>query len=968
MTTASLPAGTSSLDRACAGHGWHFVAKARTAWGWSPESGWRVLPSAPWKIEALDAVADGFLATLESGRAVGLWAPGDAAWRWWLDPRACTSGNAHVSARWRADGSLLALQASRGGGEECVLLRIGRESPERLRWFHLEGLGDLRGIEDRGDDPARILCANGIAAVPLRSGRVELERWVPVVGDEARVVGRFVLEGPERYRSNSPLTRVIDLERGTLGERPWPAGPGFRALQEAAARGEKDRLRGLIQFLAVLPPQPGSGDEILAILEGSAGPVAAAKVAGVQLRSKGDEAGGGLSPGSPLRRSLLPLALLADPEEAAPLAAVEILEGRSGGAELAFSDVFGEGAGRTLAAALRGMKELKCHDPGDVRRLFGRLGQEARGLVMELLAEDDSAGRLLGAIAAGEPLVDLAPSLSGVRRGHGDSSLRERFLATLRHPDAAVRTAALESCAALRLSGVAAEVDERFRNDDTTVRAAAAAALLRLDDSGERERATLSAAMGFEEQRVRIEIVEGLRCGWRAGDVDILLPALGDPSDRVRYEAFETFGERFAELDTAAVQTALDAWLLTAVGNRTAVASGKPRMPMDSGSFAATLGESFAAAEPPEPELELPRTISTLVALLVLGPVLEAVSTSEEWSGLRVSGADFDGEAVEWLDRVAPGVTPLLPAILAVGREKGSADSLAALSNRLAASWPDHADRAAIAALLKAREERRRGETSTTPAPENLSLAARLSRLGRTESGLPGCVRRVRERSREKGPVGLAALLVLALGGDADSQRELLRRVETGEVGPWWSAATAFAQASDDEERVALARRVARSRAIPPGRKGQLLEALEEMDTSLALVDDPAHAEVAEEIALARGALPLVRRARTSWLLGKAGRIAPLEALWKELDDDDPTAAIVQYEVALGLARTGQADRLDVVRGRWLGDWDARVVDVLEKHGDERDLPDLEKAKERHAPAAAVDAAITAIRARAGKA
>ena len=129
-------------------------------------------------------------------------------------------------------------------------------------------------------------------------------------------------------------------------------------------------------------------------------------------------------------------------------------------------------------------------------------------------------------------------------------------------------------------------------------------------------------------------------------------------------------------------------------------------------------------------------------------------------------------------------------------------------------------------------------------------------------------------------PLGLAALLTLALGEDADARRELLRRIESAEVEPWWTAATAFAQASEDEERLSLLRLVVRSNAIPPGGKAQVVEALGEMDVSLALVDDPAHVDLAEEIALSRGVFPLIRRARTAWALGKAGRLAPLEALW----------------------------------------------------------------------------------------
>ena len=198
MADALLPLGASSFDLACAGQGWLLAARARTAWGWSPESGWRALPTAPGKIEALAMVADGFLAMVESGKAAGLWVPGEPDWRWWLDPRACWRGRMFESARWRADGSLLALHVGHAPYDVCVLLRIRREGPERLRTFPLSGLGDLRGIEDRGDGPARILCSRAIAGAPLRSGAVVVERWASLVEDEARVVGGLVLNGPAR--------------------------------------------------------------------------------------------------------------------------------------------------------------------------------------------------------------------------------------------------------------------------------------------------------------------------------------------------------------------------------------------------------------------------------------------------------------------------------------------------------------------------------------------------------------------------------------------------------------------------------------------------------------------------------------------------------------------------------------------------------------------------------------------------
>lgn len=970
MTSSLLPPGASSLERACAGHGWLLVAKERTAWGWSPVTGWHVLPPTCWKIEELGVVEGGFLATLDSGKAIGFWRAGAKDWGWWRDARSCVRELTVPRARWRADGSLVALQVAYDADETCVLFRLRDEGIERLRSFPLRGLGELRGVEDRGEQAARILCENGIAAAPLRSGRVEVERWVPIVGDEARVLGGLVLNGPGRFTSSPPVTHVVDLGSGALSERPWPAGPGLRLLQEAAARGETGRLRDLIEFLALLPPQPGLGDEILAVLDGPAGPLAAAKQAGILTRTKadGNEAGGGLPPGSPLRRDLLPLALLTDPEEVAPFVAEEILKGRSPAAELAFATVFGEGATRKLADALRGRKALDHYDSSDVRRLFGRSGPGTRELVRDLLAEDDPACRLLGAVAAGEPALELAPSLSGSRRNPDDLVLRQQFLATLRHPAAIVRAAALDSCATLRVSGVSPEVADRFRSDDATVRAVAAGALCRLDDDAERERGALGGAMAFEEARVRIQIVEEIRSSWRATDVDMVVRALGDPSDRVRYEAWETLAERAWELDVRSVLAALDAWLLTALGNRAAVARGKLQTPLHSSSFAEALGKGFASDDPPEPVLASPRVAPTIVTMLVLAPVLEAVSTGADWSPLRVNARDLVGGAVEWLEGIAPGIGPLLPAILAVGRDKEPSASLSVLSGQLAAWSPEHSDRAAIAALMRAREEGRGREASPAPAAGNIPLAARLSRLGRTDAGLADCRRRVLERAREKDALGLAALLALALGDDADARRELLRRVEAAEVEPWWTAATAFAQASDDEETRSLLRRVVRSSAIPPGRKAQVAEALGEMDASLTLVDDPVHVDLAEEIALSKGAFPLARRAKTSWELGKAGRVAPLEALWKELDEYEPTAASARYEVALGLARGGRTEHFDVVRGRWLDEWDLRPVELLAEFGDETDLPALEKAKERHAPGSGVDAAIAAIRERAGRA
>ena len=44
------------------------------------------------------------------------------------------------------------------------------------------------------------------------------------------------------------------------------------------------------------------------------------------------------------------------------------------------------------------------------------------------------------------------------------------------------------------------------------------------------------------------------------------------------------------------------------------------------------------------------------------------------------------GGAVEWLEGIAPGIGPLLPAILAVGRDKETSASLSVLSGQLAAS------------------------------------------------------------------------------------------------------------------------------------------------------------------------------------------------------------------------------------------------------------------------------------------
>lgn len=137
------------------------------------------------------------------------------------------------------------------------------------------------------------------------------------------------------------------------------------------------------------------------------------------------------------------------------------------------------------------------------------------------------------------------------------------------------------------------------------------------------------------------------------------------------------------------------------------------------------------------------------------------------------------------------------------------------------------------------------------------------------------------------------------------------------------------------------------------------------MDSSLALADDDASVDLAEEICRSRDVFPSVRRARQSWTLSKAGRVAPLEALWEELDDADPTAGTARYEVSLGLARSGRTEHLEAIRRRWLDEWDLRAVEVLERHGEERDIPDLEAAKGRGAPGFVVDAAIDAIRSRA---
>lgn len=968
MTSGSLPPDTTALDLACAAHGWIFATRRRAAWGWSAGTGWLPLPRAGRKIEELHVVDSGFLAVLESGKRVGLWAPGAPGWVWWLDVPPDEDGRAaSYGATWRGHRTVVVAQCGYSSERTFTLYRVDQEAPRRLRTLLHPDTGDLRAVEEEeGGARVRLFCEYGEVRVPVPTGASEDGRRMYLDGHSARVVNDLLFLGPERFSRHSPLTRVIDLTSGTRTEQPWPSPESSRPLQQAAAGGETGRLAGLIAFLESLPDPETSGS-LFALLEKPGEPLVAATNEGIFRHGDFEPAG----PPRPFtnrfvaRHELLPLLLLVDPEGTALEAAREIVNRYSEGeaVALAYGAAFGSSAWERLAGAIAGETDVSV-GPRILRRIAAKAGPPQPDLVLRLLGDDEPARRQLGALLAPGAAAGLATLRSGPETSPADLLFRERLLESLRHPAAEVRIAALKACAELEIYGASPAVRDLLREDQEDVRLAAVRALLRLGDAGPAEGTFLRDRMRTEAWPVRAAIVEELLRRWEPGSGEVALEALGDASGRVRHGAAEAFAERASELDPAGLLSLLDAWMIPMLGQKAAAAKGVSDPGPTTDDLPERIGKEVGMQDADDLKEDLPVVGPLIARLVLLGPALTALTQREDWDPIEADG-EVDEEPARRFDEVLPGFLAVFPALLESVRKKGTTRTLAGLSDKVAPWDEELAKRIAVVALFRALDEHGAESGPGETGPAKSSLAARLGRIGRGKAGLSGCAERVRAVSGRNGPLALAALLVLAMRDDREARAELLRRIESGEVDPWWSVASAWALGRDDEGRRALARRVARARAVPIGRRLQVLEAVQQLDVELDPASDEALADFFDEVVRSRE-FPLSRRVEHAWALGGAGRIPGLQGLWQECEERGASAGKSRYEAALSLARAGDGRHVDDVRARWLGTRDVRAIDILSRFGDLRDLPDLEAAREFRVSPTQVDTAIAAIRAREG--
>ncbi len=247
-----LPGNEAALTGACAFDGRLCAWSGRSAYQWSPQSGWSVLSEAPTAIDSGFELHSGVLAGADTH--VGFLPTTGEDWAGWVD--LSTFSDAHPLY----GGLLLCIDAST---EAYALFDITESGLDPISSFGADELADPVAGWSAPTNPERLLLLGegGLWALSPPYGPADLQHLVSF--DDVDLPAFEDIPGPFQpgaatvvvpRRSRTALR--LDLSDGTGHPTGLAHLPGGTALWQAYLADDRDRAARLLAALATLPSSP----------------------------------------------------------------------------------------------------------------------------------------------------------------------------------------------------------------------------------------------------------------------------------------------------------------------------------------------------------------------------------------------------------------------------------------------------------------------------------------------------------------------------------------------------------------------------------------------------------------------------------------------------------------------------------------------------------------------------------------
>ena len=980
MVDFLLPPGADSLEGARCGGGWMLTWGDHRVDAWSPESGWLSLPDPPKQVDSAHPVDAGMAVVCKRAGRIGFWEYGRPDWRWW-----CEVSSLGSAAKVLVSPGLVFLYESGYPDDEYHFNELTRDGVRQWLTKRDQSLPRVfHAWRDEKEDTLKLLNTDGLHVLkhPFdESVDINFESvWnigpdsllheveSPLVGTQTPVkVGNRAFF--ERHRLSA---LELNLETGGIGSTALGYMKGLRALWSAYANADRPLAGRIVEFLGIVPESPGriSSEGVFDLLVARSGQMSLATESGIFPPV---DIGALAQPGE--RRSdsdllvneaeLTTWRLWAYPE-ASLSSSYDVLIHRSMFSGALLAEAIARAGGQETCSGLldyvRG-KEIPWHfRESGVRSLFGRFGAGVAGIVRQSLEDDDVFVSTLAAAAAGavendRPLI----------WDQHEPPPAEQLVRLLSSPDEPVRRIVLDTIAHLRLGGdVVDAVGEVLSDNEDSVREYAVQTLKNLPGVAQYWKLRVEKlALEDPDDDVREEAVKALHELFRGPEtIDVLIRVLGDHEWSPRSEVCEVVVKHASELSVEQFYRMADAVVLLLM----AASLAKKTEGLESSDFSLGVDDFLddlmeKITDPLDAASDAAVLPERLQDVLMAG-ILHLLFLQFSLSGDIISTIDQD--EIEEIAEVAQAMgKDQLVSVEDMQDFKASPSgmTMARMANKIAAKDPELGVRLAVIANFCLKDSMFRGDNGKSDdgvPDEQLPLHRRLRRLSKSKGPAGECQALVAERGKSRDIDGMVALYSLAICGDEQARKELIRRAMKGETGEWKMVVNCLMALLEGHDRVEFMSEFLASEDVSLPLRAWWMKHWDEDE--LGTLSAIAKSALRRDIA-ASDEVALKQRVEAACGLADEGDGDPLERLWEAVEANDRSNDRFRVECAVKLVLGGHTQHMEWIRNHWKESGNPRLLEAFSRFGTLDDIP-LLKGKSKGSTESWVGHTIEQIRAR----